>query len=206
MILSLQNINLSFGKKKVLQNFSLSLNKNDKAVLLGESGSGKTSVLNLIQGFISPDTGTIHVFEKALLPTTINQIRSQIAYIPQEPQFFTDYTVALFIKQIFEYKTNKHLDVSPQKIGELLELFQLPQTITNSKFADLSGGEKQRIAIVLSILLERKLYLLDEITSALDNQNRQIVIDYFFNNQAFTFLSISHQSQWIERCNKIVRL
>jgi putative ABC transport system ATP-binding protein len=93
------------------------------------------------------------------------------------------------------YKQNHHLKPQAQVLrDELLAYFELPLSIVASKISELSGGEKQRIAIINAVLLQRKVFFLDEISSALDPAMKEKVLNYFLTNPAFTVLYISHDS------------
>jgi putative ABC transport system ATP-binding protein len=97
------------------------------------------------------------------------------------------------------YRANKNIEISKDKIVELLEYFDLESKILEKDFQDLSGGEKQRISIIVSILLDKELYLLDEITSSLDNKMKKKVVDYFVDKMDKTQIIISHDNHWLEK-------
>jgi ABC-type lipoprotein export system ATPase subunit len=82
----------------------------------------------------------------------------------------------------------------------------LKAELLENKMQDVSGGEKQRIALVSCLLLQREILLLDEPTSALDSHSKSKVMDYLFANPKLTILSSSHDPEWIARCSKIVSL
>jgi len=76
-----------------------------------------------------------------------------------------------------------------------MDRFELDKSILHSDLSEISGGEKQRIAIIIALLLERKIFLLDEITSALDNESKQSVVDFFLDLDA-TVIAVSHDQGW----------
>jgi putative ABC transport system ATP-binding protein len=99
------------------------------------------------------------------------------------------------INEIFSYKANKE-QLNPDKLLTFMLELELEDTILNKNFQELSGGEKQRIGILISLLLNRNIYLLDEITSALDINLKQKVADYFLTQEDWTLLIISHDREW----------
>jgi putative ABC transport system ATP-binding protein len=93
------------------------------------------------------------------------------------------------------------------EINHLLNFFELPKEILNKNIEELSGGEKQRVAIINALLLQRKIFFLDEITSALDQKLKRKVLDFFLANSNFTVLYISHDDYLPENTNiRILKL
>jgi putative ABC transport system ATP-binding protein len=105
----------------------------------------------------------------------------------------------------FQFKTHRdHLPTEAQLI-DVLHRLQLPSDILSRESSRISGGEKQRIALARGLLLGKKLYLLDEVTSALDAQSKQVVFEVF-SDPDLTVLSVAHDSEWLERCGIVFEL
>jgi putative ABC transport system ATP-binding protein len=108
------------------------------------------------------------------------------------------------LDEIFSYRTNKE-KLDQEKLRAFMQELELEGSILNQNFQELSGGEKQRIGILVSLLLKRNIYLLDEITSVLDMSLKKKIADYFLAREDWTLLVISHDREWerdwIEKIN-----
>ncbi len=176
MPLIIDGVTLSFPGQTVVENFSMTLPRGKKCVLVGASGSGKSSILRAILGFIAPDKGNIQIDGYAIDGRNIWNLRKKIGYVSQEPQLGTG-KVQNILHHPFTYKANASISLDMSQQGQLLERFSLPASILSKEVTDLSGGEKQRIAIIAALLLKRPIYLFDEPTSALDKDNAAVLAD-----------------------------
>lgn len=192
-VLEIHNLSLHFKSKRLFHNLFLSLEKGEKATITGKSGSGKTSLLKCILGFFHPDTGTITIDGKVLTEQSVWRARLNIGFVAQEPDL-GDLTVLEFLQHPFIFKANKTLNWDEILLHELLQTFHLEKNLLQKKASLLSGGEKQRIALLSSLLLKREIYLLDEVTSALDDETRMAVIEYLKQQETCTFLFVSHDN------------
>jgi putative ABC transport system ATP-binding protein len=102
--------------------------------------------------------------------------------------------MALF-EEVFSYSAN-HGKFDHDTLDMLLTEFSLKREVLNKKFENLSGGEKQRISIIISLMTKKDIFLLDEITSDLDAALKTKVVDYFMANSEWTVLAISHDPEW----------
>ncbi len=102
----------------------------------------------------------------------------------------------------FTFKRHRGIKPSRGKITQTLEMFGLKTDILRQKTASLSGGEKQRIAIARAMLLEKRMFLIDEVTSALDAESAQRVRNLLFRPE-FTILSVSHDPAWLSKCTGV---
>ena len=105
----------------------------------------------------------------------------------------------------FQFKAHREHQPTKAQLLEVLQRLQLPVSILNQESSRISGGEKQRIALARGLLLGKTLYLLDEVTSALDAQSKQAVFDVFSDPQ-LTVLSVAHDPEWLERSDIIFTL
>ena len=188
----------------ILSNISFTLGTGEKAVLSGKSGSGKSTVLKTLLGLLPLTSGTVYFEEKPLTPTTISTIRSHTAYIGQEPVLGAD-TVHDALLLPFQFKAHRDHKPTDSRIIAVLEQLRLPTDILKQESSRISGGEKQRIALARGLLLGKSLYLLDEVTSALDVESKQAVFDVFANPN-LTVLSVTHDPDWMARCDMILEL
>ncbi len=195
--IEVNGLEVTFDSQWVLKNFSLALVPGEKVTLTGPSGSGKSTVLKCLLGLVTPDAGSIKIHGQPLNSHNIWKIRQQLAYVAQEPDLGTG-TVSDIIEKPFGYKANLHLRDNLNLLPEIMNKFNLPQSLLAKKISILSGGEKQRIALVTAILLDRSIVLLDEASAALDKENKQIVADYFRQTDNITVLSVSHDTEWLD--------
>jgi len=190
-VLEIRDLSLHFKSKHLFHNLFLSLEKGEKATITGKSGSGKTSLLKCILGFFRPDTGTITINGKVLTEQSVWRARQNIGFVPQEPDL-GNLTVLEFLQHPFSFKANHTLNWDEFFLHQLMHSFHLEKDLLQKKASLLSGGEKQRIALLSSLLLKREIYLLDEVTSALDDETRMAVVEYLRQQDKLTFLFVSH--------------
>jgi ABC-type iron transport system FetAB ATPase subunit len=203
MAVQLNKLNVAFDGQPVLKNLSLSVHHGDKVTLTGPSGSGKSTVLRCILGLVVPDSGTITIFGEPVTRHNIWQKRRDIAYVAQEPDLGTG-SVKEVIETPFFFRANAGLRDSLDRLPEIMERFNLPQPLLEKQITRLSGGEKQRIALVIAILLDRPIVLLDEASSALDTKNKQAVTEYLRQADSTTVLSVAHDTEWLEFATRVV--
>jgi ABC-type iron transport system FetAB ATPase subunit len=203
MAVQLNKLNVAFDGQPVLKDLSLSVHHGDKVTLTGPSGSGKSTVLRCILGLVMPDSGTITIFGEPVTRHNIWQKRRDIAYVAQEPDLGTG-SVKEVIETPFFFRANAGLRDNLARLPEIMERFNLPQPLLEKQITRLSGGEKQRIALVIAILLDRPIVLLDEASSALDTKNKQAVTEYFRQADSTTVLSVAHDTEWLEFATRVV--
>lgn len=190
----LENISKQFSAQFVLQNFSTEIKEGDKVIIVGRSGIGKTTLFRLLLGFEVPENGTIFFNDQLLDHQRIWELRRKVAYVSQDLNIGNG-NVKAFLEDTLSIKANiQYKESLEADLNKLLDYFELPYSILTKDIDGLSGGEKQRIAIINALILKRKIFFLDEITSALDKNLKVKTMDYFFQNLEFTILSISHDN------------
>jgi len=200
-----QDLTLAFDGRIVLDGFCLEIKDGEKATLTGPSGSGKSSLLRCLLGFSKPDRGDVHILGDKMARTTVWNLRRRLAYVPQEPEFYPGRVIDL-LERPFAFKANRSIGFDRVKRDQLLERFLLPPELLEKEIQDLSGGEKQRIALVSALLLEREILLLDEAYSALDREVREIVLDYLRNRDDLTLLSVAHDPDRFSFSGPVIEL
>ena len=176
----LKNIEKSYGKKIVLKNFNLSVERGEFVGIQGESGKGKSTLLNII-GLLEPCEGEIW----------LNGHRVSSVY------------ENLNIVQSLGNKSEKR-----QKIIEALRRVGFEEEVLKQKIYELSGGEQQRIAVARIMLYDSDIILADEPTGSLDRKNKEIVMRLLkkLQKENKTILMVSHDDESLEYCSRVVCL
>lgn len=203
-IIRFDRVSVSVRRITLLSDVSFVLFPGEKAVFCGKSGSGKSSVLRTFVGLHALDQGAVYFQEMLLTPASVHAIRSCAAYIGQEPVLGAD-TVLDALLLPFQFKAHRESMPTEARVTEVLHRLHLSADILTQRCSRISGGEKQRIALARGLLLEKKLYLLDEVTSALDEESKQAVFAVF-SDPELTVLSVAHDAEWLARCDHIFEL
>ena len=199
-MIKFENLCLNFGNKQILENFNLNIKKGEKILLSAPSGSGKSSILKLLLGFVQSNSGKITVNGLELDKKNITSIRDYISYVSQDVELKREKVYPL-IQEIFTYRGNSNKTFDANKLNELLDYFELEKSLLDKNVKQLSGGERQRLGIIICILLDRPIWILDEITSGLEISLKQKAIDYILDSEK-TVLVVSHDVQW-EKSGKV---
>lgn len=193
-LLSIQKLSFKAENKEVLTDISFNINKGELVTIGGPSGSGKSTLLKLIANMIPKSGGAITFKGKKMEDYLPTDYRQTVSYFFQNPVLFGETVRDNFV---FPYEIrDKSFD--ERKAIQLLNEVQLSQEFLNKKIVDLSGGEKQRIAFVRNLLFKPEILLLDEVTSALDETNSQIIrqmITRLNKDEDLTILWVTHNKK-----------
>jgi ABC-type iron transport system FetAB ATPase subunit len=203
--IDIDRLSVQVGGQTILSDLSLRLARGRKATLVGPSGSGKSTLLLALLGFVAPTEGTIRIFGEELTASSVWRLRTRMAYVSQEPEL-GEGTVRQILNHPFTFKNNRHLKDNMERAPELMEKLYLPGHLLDKDITSLSGGEKQRVALISALLLEREILLLDEASSALDQGAKQAVIDLLSSRENLTLLSVTHDREWIEAADDLIEL
>lgn len=191
-MISIESVTHDIGKARIFSDLSLSVNKNEKVLILGKSGLGKTSLFRLILGFEQPGSGKILVNGLTLDKDHVHQIRQQLFYLSQDIDLRNE-TILDLVTNIWEFNFSKKLCL--EEINQQLTFLELSPDILQKKTGELSGGERQRLGLLIGFLLNRPIWLLDEPTSALDDaMKKKIAIRILSLDK--TMVIISHDHCW----------
>lgn len=204
MILKGENIHFSYGDEVIFKDFSFELNEGETLVLKGESGSGKSTLFRLILGFEFPDKGKFLYKGNVLKDKNLQSFRKKTSWLPQDLNF-GEGSVRQVIEYPFQFKSSTKDIPEKEIITKLLNDLGLEADIMKKTFSDLSTGQRQRIGILICVLLDKPLMLLDEPTSALDKVSKQKLTDVVLTNGR-TILSTSHDSFWVEKCDRVIEI
>ncbi len=192
----LQGIFLSFKNKHIFNNFNFIVSKGEKIVVFGKSGMGKSTLLNLLLGFVKPQKGVVRVFNQVVNQDSIWQLREKIAFVDQDVVMGSG-LVREVIDEYFAFKNNTQ--PTTKELIAMLSSLELSAEILDKQIDQLSGGERQRLALVVALLLHRPLMLLDEVTSALDPHLKKLIIDRLVNDHKLTLIVVTHDLVWQEQ-------
>lgn len=198
------DVNISHENTPLLEGISFRIKKGQKAVLKGRSGSGKSSIMKTILGFHLPQKGEIFIKDIALKAGNEKLIREFTSWVPQD--IWTPLErVKDFLLYPFSFKINHHLYPDTKAIGEMLDQLMLPVSLLEKPVKQISGGEKQRIALCSSLLLKKDIILWDEPTSALDDYTKEHICSFIMQQPELTLLVSSHDAYWIEASDIIIK-
>jgi len=202
-IIKIDKISLSFGKRKILDNINFSINESQILGLLGPNGVGKSTIFNLITGLIKPQYGSIIIDSKNVndYPIYLRTSQFKIGYVPQYGGYFHDMTLLENLNAIGELLI-KNKKVRYEKINSLISKFEL-DAVRDIKASYLSGGQKKRLVIALSLLGNPKILLLDEPFAALDIMTIKTLQKIIVNLQSennITIILCDHQARDLLSC------
>ncbi|MDD9147119.1 MULTISPECIES: ABC transporter ATP-binding protein [unclassified Sporolactobacillus] len=188
-----QNVSYRHEKKSILKDISMNVEPGDYISIMGPSGSGKSTFLKLCCHLISPTGGRILFNNEDLMRQDPIQIREKISYCFQTPVLFGE-TVRDNLS--FVYSIRKRA-ADWKRVDFLFSRFNMSRDYLNHKIEGLSGGEKQRIALIRTLLFRPDVLLLDEVTSALDADNTLIVERAIeaLNQEGITILWVTHNPE-----------
>ena len=203
-----KNISFSYAtnQSKAIKNISLNIEGGSMAALVGHSGAGKSTILNLLPRFYDPQQGLIKIDDQDTSKVNLNSLRKNISLVSQDIILFDD-TIKNNIAYAKSNATDKEI-LNACKFAAADEFIdKLPykfETMIGENGTRLSGGQKQRISIARAILKESPIILLDEATSSLDADSEEIVQNAILNlTKNKTTLVIAHRLSTIHKANKI---
>jgi len=202
-LISLENISLSFGRRRILDNVSFKINQGQILGMLGPNGVGKSTIFNLITGLIKPDYGKIKIngVNVADYPIYLRATKFALGYVPQYGGFFSDLTLLDNLKAIAEIVIEDK-NLIYQKIDQLIAKFEL-DAIRDIKAKFLSGGQKKKLVIAMALLSDPRVLLLDECFAALDVLTIKMLQEVIVNLQSENNITIcicDHQARDLLSC------
>lgn len=210
--IELQKINFSYPSREnfeVLKDISFTANAGETVALVGSSGSGKSTIANLILRFYNPIKGQILFDGQNIDEIDLTLLRQQIAYVPQEVILFAG-TIAENIAYGKVGATQQEIEEAAKKANAFDFINTFPEkwnTLVGERGIQLSGGQRQRIAIARAVLKNPAILILDEATSSLDSESEGLVQDALDKlMQGRTSIVIAHRLSTIKEANKIVVL
>ena len=193
--------------KKALDGFNLDIRQGERVALVGRSGSGKSTVVNLLPRFVEPSSGAVYLDDVNIEDIKLDNLRSQFALVSQD--------VFLFEGTLWENVRYSRPDATEEEVLAALKAANLQDLVESSPHGlnqpigangnQLSGGQRQRVAIARAILKDAPILLLDEATSALDNESERLVqqaIERLMENR--TSIIVAHRLTTVEQADRII--
>lgn len=205
--ISLQNVSFNYGEKQILNSITFDIEKGQTVALVGPSGGGKSTLMDLLPRFHDPKSGTIKIDGHDYRELTVESIRAQMGTVNQESFLFND----TIFNNIAFAKPDATMEevVAAAKIANAHDFIENTedgyQSFVGDRGNKLSGGQKQRVCIARAVLANPPIMLLDEATSALDTESEKLVQDALNNlMKNRTSIVIAHRLSTIQHANKIV--
>ena len=193
--------------KKALDSFNLDIRKGERVALVGRSGSGKSTAVNLLPRFVEPSSGAVYLDDVNIEDIKLDNLRSQFALVSQD--------VFLFEGTLWENVRYSRPDATEEEVLAALKAANLQDLVESSPYGlnqpigangnQLSGGQRQRVAIARAILKDAPILLLDEATSALDNESERLVqqaLERLMENR--TSIIVAHRLTTVEQADRII--
>jgi ATP-binding cassette, subfamily C, bacterial len=204
-----EHVSFAYGDHEVLKDVNLECPVGEITVLIGPSGAGKTTIVDLIIGFYLPISGRVMVDKTPMTDIQLSKWRQKIGYVPQE--------LTLLRGSVFDNITLGDMHITTDQVLESLRLAgalgfveAMPNGIhtdIGTMGAKLSGGQRQRISLARALVLKPKLLLLDEVTSALDEGTEAEICENITELAGqFTIISITHKPAWTRIAKRLYRV
>lgn len=204
----LQNVNKKFDNKVVIKNLNLEIGTGELVAITGKSGTGKTTILNIMGMLEKPDSGKVLLFEKEASRKNMPQLlREKIAYLFQNFALIDNESIEknLDVAVIYSKLSKKEKQSEMKKV---LAEVGLGDKELSQKVYSLSGGEQQRVALARALLKPCELVLADEPTGSLDDENRNDVMKLLkrLNEQGKTVVVVTHDPYIAQNCGRVIAL
>lgn len=203
-VLTIQDVSFSIDQQTILQPLSLEIASGEVITLVGPSGSGKSTLLKIIASLLTPSTGSILFNNQDISMLEPVNYRKEVSYCFQQPSLFGE-TVSDNLNFPFEIR-KKALDET--LIQSYLKQVDLPASFLSKKITELSGGEKQRIALIRNLLFPPQVLLLDEVTTGLDTDSKEIVQQLLKNSAeaGTTLIQVTHDESEIAQAHRLITI
>ena len=195
---------------KVIENINFQISKGSKVGIIGKTGVGKSTLLDLIMGLLSPTSGEIYVDDKLVTDENSVSWRKNVTHVPQDIFLIDGSILENIALGVPEHKVDK---IKAEECAKKSEIFNFIQSLPNKFYENvgergikLSGGQKQRIGIARALYRESELIVLDEATNALDLKTEKKIINSVGKFKNITIIMVAHRIDTLKICDKIYKV
>lgn len=195
-IFEVHGLSYQVGQTKLLKHIDLNIEKGKYITVIGPSGSGKSTLMRILAAMISPTSGEALFNGKNIDTYEPTTYRQRVSYAFQQPTLFGK-TVRENLEFPFEVRKQ---EFDEEKVISYLKMVNLDQSYIDKSVNDVSGGEKQRIALLRNLIFTPEVLITDEVTAGLDTENKAIVHQMLnkFNERGLTILRVTHDETEID--------
>ena len=211
-IIEFENLNFSHKNNLIFNNVNFKIEKNEIIGVIGETGSGKSTFIDIFCGLLFPDSGNIRFNNKQLSKDKMNNLQKLISIVPQKINLVDD-TIKNNILFAQKFSENKDIDKKIKILKDICLLDYVGKkdngwnTVVGENGAKLSGGQIQRLGIARALYKKPQILILDEATSGLDEKTEEKLLNNLINiKPQLTIIIISHNKKILEICNKVYKI
>ena len=204
-VLDVQGVSFAMQGQTLLAPISLQLHPGELLLLTGPSGSGKSTLLKILASLVAPTAGQIFFESRDIVTLKPERYRQQVSYCFQTPVLFGD---TVYDNLALPWQIRQQKPQREQLVASLASV-HLTADMLDKKIEQLSGGEKQRVGLLRNLQFMPQVLLLDEVTSALDEENKVAInhlIDGLIRENNLAVMWISHDVQEISQAKKVLKL
>lgn len=203
-IFTLHDVGFSVPERTLIADVSFTVAPGEFVTIGGPSGSGKSTLLRLVATLLTPTAGTITYDGQPQDSYEKTEYRRQVSYCYQQPSLFGE---TVWDNLAFPFQI-RHEEIDEDRMVQALDMVHLPANMLRQPITDLSGGEKQRVALIRNLLFTPKVLLLDEITTGLDTVTKDAVHEVIknLNNQGLTILAVTHDEVELAAADRLLTI
>ncbi|EEU79610.1 ATP-binding cassette domain-containing protein [Enterococcus faecalis] len=204
-LLRAEGVSYQVNGRSILSDIDLSFETGSNTTIVGPSGSGKSTFLKILSSLLSPTEGEIFYQEASITTMPIETYRQKVSYCFQQPTLFGE---TVYDNLLFPFTVRQEA-FNQEKVEALLQQVKLPAAYLEKKTAELSGGERQRVALLRNIIFVPDVLLLDEVTTGLDEESKQIVnqlLNQLNKEQGVTLIRVTHDTEEIQQAQQVIRI
>jgi ATP-binding cassette subfamily B multidrug efflux pump len=207
--LSHLNFNFPDNNQQGLIDVNLDIKKGETLAILGRTGSGKSTLVNLLLRIYNAPEGSIYIDGKDIMKATVQSVREHIAYVPQDNFLFSD-TIASNIAFGADHLTKEQIEEAARKADVHRNIMDFPEkydTVVGERGTTLSGGQKQRVSIARALILDAPILILDDSLSAVDTKTEELILENLKEvREGKTNIIIAHRISTVRHADRIVVL